>query len=82
MNDSQPNETASSANRSDMYNGSLLIKKEKLWHSYLAVNSSTGRLNKQFLCNLCNKRFTKVSNVKDHLRSHLEYRSYTCGLCN
>ena len=58
------------------------ISKDKLWHTYQAVNFTTGRLNKTFMCNLCKKQFPKVSAVKAHLSSHLGVHPYACNLCN
>ena len=64
------------------YPGSFSIKKNKLWHSFEVKNELTGRLNKKFVCSFCQRHFNRLSNVKHHLRSHLDVRQYTCNLCN
>ena len=57
------------------------IKKEKLYTTNIIKNNDTGRMNKQFQCTFCFKKFDKVSNVKDHIRSHLDDRPYNCTAC-
>ena len=42
---------------------SIEIKKEKMWSCFPVLNKKTERLNKIFQCNLCEKRFDKLSNV-------------------
>ena len=60
---------------------SVKIKKDKLYRSFLLLNPETDRLNKNFQCTLCPKRFDKLSNVKDHVKTHLNSRPYSCHLC-
>ena len=55
---------------------SVVIKKEKMWTCFPVMNSNTGRLNKTFQCNLCQKRFDKFSNVLDHIKTHTNERPY------
>ena len=62
--------------------GSQSIKKEKLWHCFEIENETTGRKKKQFMCTICERQFNRLSNVKHHLRSHLDLRQYKCDLCN
>ena len=61
---------------------SVKIKKDKLYKSFLLLNPETDRLNKNFQCTQCPKRFDKLSNVKDHVKTHLNSRPYSCHLCN
>ena len=61
---------------------SVVIKKEKMWTCFPVMNRKTERLNKIFQCNLCQKRFDKVSNVIDHIKTHTDERPYPCSICN
>lgn len=61
---------------------SVIIKKEKMWTCFPVLNRKTDRLNKIFQCNLCQKRFDKVSNVIDHIKTHTNERPYQCSICD
>ena len=43
-----------------------VIKKGKGFKIIRIKNTKTGRMNKLYACTTCNKRFSKLCNVKDH----------------
>ena len=46
------------------------------------VNPKTGRYNQVLKCVTCDRSFTKLCNVLDHVRTHQGDRPYSCGLCH
>ena len=57
-------------------------KHEKMWRKTRVVNEKTGRLNNQMQCKICKKKFGKLSNIKNHIRTHTGSRPYSCILCS
>ena len=57
-------------------------KAKPQWSTFYEMNASTQRMNRKFACTMCKKTFTKLSNVKDHIRTHLGTQPYACQFCN
>ena len=57
------------------------IVKEKGYKRTKAINSSTGRQNQVLQCLACEKKFSKLCNVLDHVRTHAGERPYACTIC-
>ena len=57
-------------------------KNNKSWKTYQVRNQGTDRMNRHFQCLTCSKTFSKLSNVKDHVRTHLGTKPYACELCD
>ena len=70
------------ANQMSSFKNKVIKKERKLWRTMKVVNAQTGRQNQQMQCKVCNKKFNKLSNVKDHVRTHSDSRPYSCALCN
>mmetsp|Transcript_43 Transcript_43/g.126 ORF Transcript_43/g.126 Transcript_43/m.126 type:complete len:157 (+) Transcript_43:174-644(+) len=43
-------------------------------------DSSSGHRESEVVCSVCNRRFVKVSTMRDHMRTHTDEKSYKCGL--
>ena len=57
------------------------ITKGKGFKKVLCLNEVTGRMNQELQCSMCSKKFYKLCNVKDHIRTHLGSRPFNCDLC-
>ena len=64
------------------FKNKAIRKEKKLWRTMKVFNDQTGRQNQQMQCKVCHKKFNKLSNVKDHVRTHSDSRPYSCALCN
>ena len=64
------------------FKNKAIRKEKKLWRTMKVFNDQTGRQNQQMQCKVCNKKFNKLSNVKDHVRTHSDSRPYSCALCH
>lgn len=60
---------------------SKVIGKKKLWRTTQVLNEKTGRLNQRRQCKVCLKTFGKMSNVKDHVRTHNLLKPFACSYC-
>ena len=47
----------------------------------MVLSEETGRMRQLLECQTCQKTFTKLSNMKDHLKQHTGLRPYFCSLC-
>ena len=52
-----------------------------MFYKTYALNENTGRMNQILQCTVCPSRFTKLCNVMDHARMHINYRPYSCKRC-
>jgi hypothetical protein len=59
----------------------LKISKTKGYRKVKNLNIRTGRFNQVLQCTTCDKEFSKLCNVLDHVRTHLGSRPYSCTLC-
>ena len=57
------------------------IAKQKGFTKSQVYNRETCRFNQILRCNTCSKKFTKLCNVIDHVRTHAGYRPFPCELC-
>ena len=64
-----------------MHERSKGISKQKDYRVIKFFNSDSGRLRQELECLICHKIFSKLCNIKDHLRLHMGIRPYTCSLC-
>lgn len=60
---------------------SKVIGKKKLWRTMQVLNEKTGRFNQRRQCKVCLKTFGKMSNVKDHVRTHNQLKPFSCSFC-
>lgn len=56
-------------------------KARSMFYKTFALNEKTGRMNQILQCTVCPTRFTKLCNVMDHARMHINYRPYSCERC-
>ena len=45
------------------------------------VNGVTGRRKQVLTCAICQMSTMRVSNMRDHIRSHLDLKPYECLIC-
>ena len=45
------------------------------------TSSSIQTRKSSYACDLCNKQFTQLGNLKTHIVSHTDHKQYTCELC-
>lgn len=55
-----------------------ISKKSKGFKKISKLNEVTGRHNQILQCLHCPKTFTKLCNVKDHVRTHIGLRPFSC----
>ena len=57
------------------------ITKGKGFKKVQSLNEETGRMNQHLECSICNKTFSKLCNVMDHVRTHLGAKPFACTIC-
>ncbi|XP_052090147.1 zinc finger protein 724-like isoform X1 [Mytilus californianus] len=64
--------------RNDLVDGVLNIVKTKL----RKFNTKMTNGKKRYACDICNKEFSKLSNVQRHKKVHEKNKSFSCVTCN
>ena len=57
------------------------ISKSKGFRVMRVKNDKTERMNQLYVCLSCDKIFSKMCNMKDHVRSHAPERQFACQYC-
>ena len=57
------------------------ISKAKGYEKTMIRNKETNRKRQELECQTCHKTYTKLSNMKDHMKRHSGSRPYLCSLC-
>ena len=67
-----------------VYNFADKLESHIKWSHNLAQSLANGELppEKRFACNQCEKRFTEQSNLRKHIREHIEGKPHSCEQCN
>lgn len=45
------------------------------------THNSNNEESKKFTCSICDKKFNRLSNLKDHLTTHSDFKPYQCLVC-
>lgn len=46
----------------------------------MSIHNTTGN-DKDYVCDICNKKFNRQSNLRDHMMTHSFEKSYSCSTC-
>ena len=46
------------------------------------LNQETGLSLQELTCLYCNVKYGKLSNMKDHIRTHLAVKMFKCSICS
>lgn len=45
------------------------------------IHNPTNETHRKFTCSICDKKFNRLSNLKDHLTTHSDFKPFRCFVC-